>query len=162
MTDVNYNHDQDEGQSDHDEHLLNESNPIVQSQYSVKMRVSQKDFKGSTGGIDIGLWTINVDRPEDFKDKVWSLAKPFIHRGVDVRPDPTNPSNIICEWMNLELNIDDIDKFLVLESEASKRPIIWSEINGQKLHLWRNKNIKLTIYKFSNKLTNKNHFTIFC
>jgi len=116
---------------------------LANTQYSIMLKTSLREFKGNRGGPSVGDFKINIDNPSDFKPTVWAKASSFLQRGIVFTSDG---GDIRCEWMVDFPTIENIDIYLQLHDVTSKRNIPWDTIDGPKLQSFMNKESILYMY----------------
>jgi hypothetical protein len=138
--------------------VINTNNDVIPTQYSVRLVASSRDFVTNTSDTSLGIWILQFNNPSEFVPLIWERSVGHIHRGVIV--NSILGGSIECTWMTGPPIIQDIHLYVGLHDSTGHRSIEewWTNITGQKIRSFEDKEIKLHVYKYSSNIKNKATF----
>lgn len=115
----------------------------------------KRNFVGNrTGPQVLKNITIGGNSQIEMQEKLWDNAKPFIKREILVQTD--GDDQITASWSDIESPTkEEIDKFLILQDQKSKRNLTPSCISIATLRAARNKKFSVLVHVFSKNVTSQ-------
>jgi hypothetical protein len=107
----------------------------VDALYSVKFKVQLREFANQKSGNSMPEINIKCDNFEDFKSKAWEKIQGFVKRQIIIDGETFQ----FAEKETEDLNVEDLQTFLIIFDETSKRTVSIESISTSTLQGWLDK-----------------------